>query len=206
MLKELKELISFVLGLLNDVAELIRTSRLSASPSQSLGRDRALSLQLSGIVGIVLVGIFISTLTDKSFKVDLLTFGTITLIYFTIAAFLVGLAIRYVPGGNNGPAEDGDKASNTQIDATSYVIAFNLIGLIVFALLRDLLNFVWQAAGILMPAAGAVVVAGALMLTFGRKSSSAVGLGGTQKAAVLLLLIASFFGYAAALARYAGTG
>jgi hypothetical protein len=206
MLKELRELVSFVLGFLNDVTELIRTSRLSASPLQSLGRDRALSLQLSGVVGIVLVGIFISTFSDKSVKVDLLAFGTITLIYFTIAASVVGLAIRYVPPGNNSKtrAADGNPASDTQVDAASYVIAFNLIGLTVFALLRDLLNFVWQEAGVLVPAAGAAAVAGVAMLAFGRKNDPKAGLGRAQKAAVMLFLIASFFGYAAALSRYAG--
>ena len=154
MLKELRELIGFVLGSLNDIAELIRTSCLSTSPLQSLGRDRALSLQLSGAVGIVLVGIFISTLTDKALKIDLLPFGVITLIYFTIAAFFVALAIRVFRPGNDGTkttAENDQAASAAQIDATSYVISFNLIALFIFALLRDVLNFAWQYTGSLGP-------------------------------------------------------
>jgi hypothetical protein len=206
MLKELRELVSFVLGFLNDVIELIRTSCLSVSPLQSLGRDRALSLQLTGVVGIVLVGIFISTLSNKSVKIDLLTFGTITLIYFTIAAFMVGLAIRHVPTEGNTKklvAANGDVAGGRHVDATSYVIAFNLIGLTVFAILRDVLNFAWQNAGFLTPAAVAAIVAGAVMLVIGRKNSAGGGLSRTQKAAVMLFLVVSFLGYAFALSQYA---
>jgi hypothetical protein len=208
MLKELRELIGFVLGSLNDIAELIRTSCLSTSPLQSLGRDRALSLQLSGAVGIVLVGIFISTLTDKALKIDLLPFGVITLIYFTIAAFFVALAIRLFRPRDDGTkttAENDQAASAAQIDATSYVISFNLIALFLFALLRDVLNFAWQYTGVAWPAAAAVVVAGAVMLVVGRsRDSSKIGLNWPQKSAVTLLLAASFFGYAATLSKYPG--
>lgn len=208
MLKELRELIGFVLGSLSDIAELIRTSCLSTSPLQSLGRDRALSLQLSGAVGIVLVGIFISTLTDKALKIDLLPFGVITLIYFTIIAFFVALAIRVFRSGSDGiktAAEDDQAANAAQFDATSYVISFNLVALFIFALLRDVLNFTWQYAGFGWPAAAAVVVACAVMLVVGRsKANSKTGLNWPQKSAVTLLLAASFFGYAAALSKYPG--
>jgi hypothetical protein len=208
MLKELRELIGFVLGSLNDVTELIRTSRLSTSPLQSLGRDRALSLQLSGVMGIVLVGIFISTLSDKNVKIDLLPFGTITIIYFTLAAFFVGLAIRLLRSQNVGKqteAEGDQVGRDTQIDATSYVISFNLVALIVFALLRDVLNFVWGLTGIAWPAAVAVGVAGTAILAIGRpKDNSKVGLNWIQKSTVTLLLVASFFGYAEALSKYSG--
>lgn len=206
MLKELRELVGFVLGFLTDVIELIRTSCLSTSPLQSVGRDRALSLQLSGLVGIVLVGIFISTLSDKSVKIDLLPFGTITLIYFTIAAFLVGLAIRYFrPSHADAPdSAGGDVTSNAQIDATSYVIAFNLIALIVFAVTRDLLNYIGQSPEILIPTILAIAVAGITMLVFGNRDASKVGLGKLQTATVLFLLAGTFFGYALVLSRYAG--
>ncbi|SRR6266851_824018 len=208
MLKELRELIGFVLGSLSDIAELIRTSRLSISPLQSLGRDRALSLQLSGVVGIVLVGVFISTLSDKTLKIDLLPFGTITIIYFTIVAFFVGLAIRLLTSRNDGKkaAAEDDQASNAaQIDATSYVISFNLVALIIFALLRDFLNFMWGFSGVGWPASAAVVVAGTVMLVVGRsKDNSKVGLNWAQKSTVTLLLVAAFFGYAEALSKYPG--
>lgn len=208
MLKELRELIGFVLGSLNDIAELVRTSRLSTSPLQSLGRDRALSLQLSGVVGIVLVGIFISTLSDKTIKIDLLPFGTITIIYFTIAAFLVALAIRLFASRNDGDntaAEADAVASAAQIDATSYVISFNLVALIIFALLRDVLNFMWKITGVGWPATVAVIVAGTVILVVGRsKDTSKAQLNWAQKGTVTLLLVGSFFGYAEALSKYPG--
>jgi hypothetical protein len=200
MLKELRELIGFVLGFLTDVVELIGTSRLSLSPLQSLGRDRALSLQLSGVVGIVIVGIFISTLSDKDVKIDLLTFGAITLIYFTVAAFAIGLAMRLLR--NTDPKAPARSASDTQVDATSYVISFNLVALLVFALLRDVLNYFWRSPGIVWPGVVAVAIAGVAILA--RKDDPVTGLSPRQRAGVIAILVASFFGYAAALARYTG--
>jgi hypothetical protein len=204
MLKELRELLGFVLGFLTDVTELIRTSRLSTSPLQSVGRDRALSLQLSGLVGIVLVGIFISTLSDKIIKIDLLPFGTITLIYFTTAAFLVGLAIRHIPSHAAGVDKTGgDAISDTQIDATSYVITFNLIALIIFAVARDLLNYVTLSPGILIPTILAILVTSITMLAFDNRGTSKAGLGKLQKAIVLFVLAGTFLGYALVLSQYA---
>lgn len=204
MLKELRELTSFVLGFLNEVVQLIGTSRLSTSPLHNLGRDRALSLQLSGVIGIVLVGVFISTFSDKNVKIDLLPFSTITLIYVTVAASVVGLVVRQLRPAAKKLEVGEQSASDSHIDATSYVISFNLVALVVFALARDLANFAWQSTGILWPAALAVAVAGTVILTIGKADSSATGLSAAQRSGVILVLVASFFGYAAALARFAG--
>lgn len=218
MLKELRELIGFVLGFVTDIADLIWTSRLSSSPVQNLGRDRALSLQLSGVLGIILAGIFITTLSTKHIKIDLLPFAAITLIYFTLAAFVVGLAIRVfhrndVDKRGDKKAQNSKEEPNTQavvgfaqIDATSYVISFNLVALIVFAIARDLLNFLWGTAEIRLPSVAAVVIAAVVILAFGKKSGPEPGLSLMQKAAVTIVLVISFLGYAATLAKYGAAG
>ena len=197
MLKELRELVGFVLNFLSDIFELVRTSQLSASPIHTLGRDRAIALQLSGVVGIVLIGVFIHAFQAVTASVDILAFGTITIAYFTVAAFLISLLLRYLgpnPDHTLTASENNQKATEVQVDSTSYVICFNLVALIVFAIARDFLYFFISVKSIIPPTIVAALLAGVVMLVFGRKGPSPLTL--AQKALVVLILIGSFLAYA----------
>src|SRR5260370_12300706 len=66
---------------------------------------------------------------------------------------------------------------------------------IIFALLRDFLNFMWGFSGVGWPASAAVFVAGTGMLVVGRsKDNSKAGLNWAQKSTVTLLLVTAVFG------------
>jgi hypothetical protein len=196
VLKEMRELVGFILGFVSDVVELLSTSRLSMSPITTLGRDRAGALQVTGTIGIVLVTIFIRTWSTQPPKIDLLPFSVLTIGYFAFISFAVSLAIKWQQ------ASAADKAkSDPQTDAYSYVIAFNLIALLVFALLREVLHFYFNAEQSLPAAFGATLVAGAATLLVGNQKRDANSdLTVRQRVVIAALLCLSFFGYAAGAA------
>lgn len=199
MLKELRDLVSFILGFVNDVVELVSTSRLSMSPTLTIGRERAIALQVSGIIGIILVTMFLRTWTAVPPKIELLPFSVVTILYFAAVSFLIGLVVRWQSASADHARKDRE-LSDKQTDAYSYVIGFNLVALVVFAVIRDGLNYLFSDQVSLLPAVAAAIIAGALTVIFGRGgrlSNSNLTVG--QKAIVSFLLATSFFLYTATI-------
>jgi hypothetical protein len=209
MFKELRELISFVLGLLTDTFELVRMSVLSRSSSIGLGREAATALHLSASVIIILISIFISVASAARPQLEWLPFSVLCLVYFTTVSFLIYALMRHfrgelwaVPAGSLPAKDEKTRVWDGNIDAKSYVLAFNLVALFVFAIVRETLLFQWGTATSLgtvnaIAAVPAVVVAGFMMLVLARKEESPVssGLNFKQRALIATVLTASFLLY-----------
>jgi hypothetical protein len=149
MLKELRDLVTFILGLVSDMREMTTNSVLPVSPSMTLGTVKARALHLTAVVWLVVLSIFVYTGTDAPSRVDVLVFALTCTIYIIIAAFVIELAIRYftrttlaVAGVPNGEADDSnDKAFNVVTDSHSYVLNFNFVALFLFAVTREIIVY-----------------------------------------------------------------
>jgi len=208
MIKDLREFTPFVLGLADDVFDFVRNSVLSASPSMRLGAERAKGLQLSAVVFIVLLSVFIKSAVAP--KIDVLSYGLFCVGYFAVIGFLVTLYVRRsIPADLRTAqiekavkSESRENPFNESIDAHSYVLSFNLIALFVFAVARefairfgyrdDFRTADWIAAGL------AVVVTSIIFLSLRPKTGatdSSIGLSALQKVILSLLLSAMFLLY-----------
>jgi hypothetical protein len=206
MVKELRELVTFVLAFGLDVLEAVRNSALPTSPSASVGVDRVKALNVSAVVAIVLISIFIKTLSAVRVDLDLLLFSVLCIFYFMISAMLVSFYLRRLAGKATEASTAKDDPSvhraDPDIDAHATVLGFNIVALLSFALLRELAVFRgygeqidtvnWIAAIVAcLLAIGLFVIIG----RFSRAANRGYALRLPQRATLLGLMSIMFFLY-----------
>jgi len=142
LLKEVRELASFVLNFVDDNLVLMQNSGLSMSPTLTLGKERVSGIQLSSIFFVILITVYIKSLSAAPPKIDLLVFSAICVGYFALASFLVARVMKYSLDNSQAAAELARSDQfDFRLDSTSYVLFFNTIALFAFALTRDVLFF-----------------------------------------------------------------
>jgi hypothetical protein len=211
MLKEIRDLALYVFGFLDDVSVLMQNSTLSMSPTMRLGRDRAVAIQLSGILSVVLISILIRTLKAQQPNIDLLAFSAACVAYFAIMSFIVSkLVERFIQDGDQNYLQPKPKARDLKIDSYSYVLFFNMIALAVFALLRVLatvIGFHLSSLTIVLinvvAAGAAAVVASALILFLNARSKDPENpLTFRQKSIIASMMTLTFVIYVTVIAPY----
>ena len=204
LLKEFRELASFVLNLVDDNLVLMQNSGLSMSPTANLGKERVSAIQLSSIFVVILITIYIKTLSTAPTKIDLLAFSAVCVAYFAIASFIVGRAMASQEGSEPGAETSG---RDVRLDSTSYVLFFNTIALLVFAIARDVLFFYLGRESLGLANVTAAIVAaaaacGSILYMKAGASGKGSSLTGRQKLFITGAMTATFVIYSVIVTRW----
>jgi hypothetical protein len=128
----IRETASFVLNFVDDNLALMGNSGLSISPTMTLGKDRVSAIQLSGVALVVLITLFVRGHFDS--KIDVLAWTVVSAVYLSVVSCLV-----YAMVWRFQQATPGSGERDVRLDTNSYVLFFNAVALLVFAMLQEFL-------------------------------------------------------------------
>ena len=131
MLKALRELGEFALGIVFDCFELITMLQVPVVATSTRGSDKMKALQLSAFVVIIFLIVWAST--TRRTNVDPITIAVLSVIYLSISSWLVKFYLSYTAQYTAN--------SDLRNDALSVVLAFNLIVVVVATAICEIYTY-----------------------------------------------------------------
>jgi hypothetical protein len=133
--------VSSLLGSLSDTLEFLRMSPLSMSSSLKIGKAAASALWVTAAVGIIVLSLFVAAnVSANSIHIDLQTFALICIGYLILGSFIISVTVRFFHRNRSlSEAQVSEFPFDPDVDAKTYVLAFNLMALFVLIVAKTLL-------------------------------------------------------------------